>query len=63
MSIHCSKWTILPAAVLLLGTAAMAQGSGSSSTSATPVQDPSIGQRKENQLDRIAQGVSSGQRR
>jgi len=61
MSLNFSKWTILPVAVLLLGTAAMAQGSPGSSTSATPAQDPDIGQRKENQQDRIAQGVKSGQ--
>jgi len=65
MSVKISKWTILPAAVLLLGTVAMAQDSGTSSTSGstpstTPAQ-PTVGQRKENQQDRIAQGVKSGQ--
>ena len=64
------KWSALPAAVLLAGTVAIAQdqssgqqqSSGSTSTS-TPAQkpDPSIAQRKENQQDRIAQGVKSGQ--
>jgi hypothetical protein len=43
-----TKWSIVPAAVLLLGTVAMAQ-------------DPTIHERKENQQDRIAQGVKSGQ--
>jgi hypothetical protein len=76
MSIKFSKWTILPAAVLLLGTAMLAQdpsssgsssGSGSSASqgsstpSTTPAQKPTIAQRKENQQDRIAQGVKSGQ--
>jgi len=76
MSIKFSKWTIVPAAVLLLGTVALAQdpsssgsssGSGSSASqgpstpSTTPAQKPTIAQRKENQQDRIAQGVKSGQ--
>jgi hypothetical protein len=67
---------IVPAAVLLLGTVALAQdpsasgsSSGSSSPAAqapstpstTPAQKPTIAQRKENQQDRIAQGVKSGQ--
>lgn len=76
MSNTFSKWTILPAAVLLLGTVALAQdpsssapssGSGSSASQApgtpstTPAQKPTIADRKENQQDRIAQGVKSGQ--
>jgi hypothetical protein len=76
MSNTFSKWTILPAAVLLLGTVALAQdpsssapssGSGSSASqgsstpSTTPAQKPTIADRKENQQDRIAQGVKSGQ--
>jgi len=76
MSIKFSKWTIVPAAVLLLGTVALAQdpassgsssGSGSSAAqgsgtpSTTPAQKPTIPQRKETQQDRIAQGVKSGQ--
>src|SRR5208283_3020983 len=59
MSNKLSKWTVLPAAVLLLGTVTMAQGT--STPSATPAPDPTIGQRKENQQDRIANGVKSGQ--
>lgn len=55
-----SKWTILPASVLLLGTVAMAQDSGTTTTT-TPAQQPTVGQRKENQQDRIANGVQSGQ--
>jgi len=68
MSVTFSKWTILPAAVLLLGTAAMAQSTSTpsttttpSTTSTTPAQQPTVGQRKENQQDRIANGVQSGQ--
>jgi len=76
MSNKFSKWTIVPAAVLLLGTVALAQdpsssgssnssgssaSQGSSTPSTTPAQKPTIPQRKENQQDRIAQGVKSGQ--
>lgn len=69
------KWSALPAAFLLLGGVAMAQdpsssGSQSSSqsgSSATPTPapaekpKPTVAQRKENQQDRIANGVKSGQ--
>ena len=65
MSSKVSKWMVLPAAVLMLGTVALAQDSSSSSgtsSSTTSTQTkPSIAQRKENQQDRIAQGVKSGQ--
>jgi hypothetical protein len=67
MSVSISKWTILPAAVLLLGTVAMAQDTSTPatpstpSTTSTPAQPPSVAQRKENQQDRIANGVKSGQ--
>ena len=76
MSYKFSKWTIVPAAVLLLGTVALAQdpsssgsssnsgssaSQGSSTPSTTPAHKPTIAQRKENQQDRIAQGVKSGQ--
>lgn len=69
MSFQFSKWSVLPAAVLLLGTVAMGQdassgGSASQGTSASspaPASQPSIAQRKENQQDRIANGVKSGQ--
>ncbi len=60
MSGSFSKWTIVPAAVLLLGTVAMAQDA-STTTTTTPAQQPTVGQRKENQQDRIANGVQSGQ--
>ena len=59
MNIRFSKWSVLPAAVLLLGTVAFAQDS---STSQTPASTPGeVAQRKENQQDRIANGVKSGQ--
>jgi hypothetical protein len=69
MSFKISKWTMLPAAVLLLGTVALAQdsSSGSSSTpsSGTPASTAAkpgeVAQRKENQQGRIANGVKSGQ--
>jgi len=69
MSSKVSKWMILPAAVLVLGTVAVAQDSSStsssssqssSSTSSTQAK-PTVAQRKENQQDRIANGVKSGQ--
>jgi hypothetical protein len=66
------KWSALPVAALLAGSVAMAQDQSSSqgSSSAAPASqaaapapkpDPTIGQRKENQQDRIANGVKSGQ--
>jgi len=58
MILKFSKWNVLPGAVLLFGTMAFAQAPA---TSTTPAQDPSIAQRKENQQDRIANGVQSGQ--
>jgi len=69
MSFQFSKWSVLPAAVLLLGTVAVAQDTGSSSTTSqggtttttTPAPKPTVAQRKENQQDRIASGVKSGE--
>ena len=69
------KWSALPVAVLLAGSVAMAQQqssqqsqSGSSpapAPAATPAPadkpKPTVAERKENQQDRIAQGVKSGQ--
>jgi len=69
MSGRVSKWIVLPAVVLLLGSAALAQDSsstsssssqGTSSASSTQTK-PTVAQRKENQQDRIANGVKSGQ--
>jgi hypothetical protein len=66
------KWNALPLAVLMVGSVAMAQDQSSTATpapaqngtpAATPAATPkpTIAQRKENQQDRIAQGVKSGQ--
>src|SRR5215467_11513956 len=61
------KCGVLPLAVVLVGatsaTSVLAQSQSSPSPAtqnATP-SDPTIGQRKENQQDRIANGVQSGQ--
>lgn len=65
MSFKFSKWSVLPVAVLLLGTVALAQDSSSTQTQSTPASTPpkpgEVAQRKENQQDRIANGVKSGQ--
>jgi hypothetical protein len=73
MKLSWMKWSVLPAAILLLGGLAMAQdqsSSGSQSSSQggeaaaqTPAEKPkpTVAQRKENQQDRIANGVKSGQ--
>jgi hypothetical protein len=59
MKMGNSKWILVPAAALLLGTVAFAQDT---STPTTPTPKPGeIAQRKENQQDRIANGVQSGQ--
>jgi hypothetical protein len=60
------KWSALPVAVLMVGSVAMAQDQSSSSgSSAAPAPaaqpKPTIAERKENQQDRIANGVKSGQ--
>ncbi|HYL85599.1 MAG TPA: hypothetical protein VE263_15295 [Candidatus Angelobacter sp.] len=75
MKFSWMKWSALPVAVLMVGSVALAQDqsssgsqsssssqSGSSATPAqTPAPKPTVAQRKENQQDRIAQGVKSGQ--
>jgi hypothetical protein len=57
MNRNGKKWSVLPLLVLAAGSIASAQD--------RPASDPQpkteIGQRKENQQDRIAQGVKSGQ--
>jgi hypothetical protein len=58
MKLASLKWSILPATILLAGTVAMAQDPA---PAPAPAADPSIAQRKENQQDRIANGVKSGQ--
>jgi len=57
MNFQWKKWCILPAAMLMAGTVAFAQDQ--STTDPKPTTE--VGQRKENQQDRIAQGVKSGQ--
>jgi hypothetical protein len=59
MSSKFSKWIGVSAVAMLIGTMAMAQAPATTTPSTTP--DPTIGQRKENQQDRIANGVQSGQ--
>jgi hypothetical protein len=72
MKLTWLKWSALPVAVLMAGTVAMAQEQSSSQGSSSPAPaaqsptpaakpDPTIAQRKENQQDRIANGVKSGQ--
>jgi hypothetical protein len=74
MKLSWLKWSAVPLAVLFIsatGSVALAQDSSSPSqgSSAAPAPapqpekkaDPSIAQRKENQQDRIADGVKSGQ--
>ena len=59
-----SKWSIVPATLLLMGTVALAQDTPAPSTTTTTPSTapaPTVGQRKENQQDRIANGVKSGQ--
>jgi hypothetical protein len=69
MSSKLSKWIVVPAAVLWFGSVALGQDTsssgsstqGSGTTTSTQAKQPSIAQRKENQQDRIANGVKSGQ--
>src|SRR6266480_3759210 len=57
------KWSVLPAALLLAGSLAMAQDQPAPNSPTTPATKPkpTVAQRKENQQDRIAQGTKSGQ--
>src|SRR3989442_5683038 len=70
------KWSALPVAVLMAGSVALAQDQSSSGSqqpapapaptpapAAAPAEKPkpTVAQRKENQQDRIANGVQSGQ--
>ena len=68
MSSKLSKWIVVPAAVLWFGSVTLAQdtsSSGSSTqgsgTTTSTQKQPTIAERKENQQDRIANGVKSGQ--
>ncbi len=58
MKLRWLKWSALPVAALLAGSVAMAQDQ---STTPATKPDPTVAQRKENQQDRIANGVKSGQ--
>ena len=71
MKFTFSKWTAMPVLALMVTGVALAQdpaASGSTNTQTTKTQtpapakkDPTIQQRKENQQDRIANGIKSGQ--
>jgi hypothetical protein len=64
MKFTWTNWTVLPVVMLMVGGVAMAQSSAPAPTPAqatAPKADPTIAQRKENQQDRIANGVKSGQ--
>jgi hypothetical protein len=62
MSLNWKKFSVLPAAMLLAGTVAMAQSTAAPATTpSTTTPDPSIAQRKENQQQRIGNGIQSGQ--
>jgi hypothetical protein len=60
MTLNLSKWGVLSAAVLFMGAVAIAQDN--STQTSTPATKPGeVAQRKENQQDRIANGIQSGQ--
>ena len=68
MSNKLSKWIVVPAAVLWFGSVALGQDTSSSGSSTqasgttkSTQKQPTIAERKENQQDRIANGVKSGQ--
>ena len=58
MNFQWKKWCILPAAMLMAGTVAFAQDQ---SAAQDPQPKSEVGKRAENQQDRIANGVKSGQ--
>ena len=59
MRFQWTKWSLAPVAVLAAGTVVFAQEQSPATTDPQPKTE--VGQRKENQQDRIAQGVKSGQ--
>ena len=68
MSSKLSKWIVVPAAVLWFGSVALGQDTSStgsstqgSGTTKSTQKQPTIAERKENQQDRIPNGVKSGQ--
>lgn len=57
------QWTVLPCAMLLAASVAVAQNQGQNQSSASgsaAKSDPTIAQRKDNQQNRIANGVQNG---
>ena len=71
MKFSWMKWSVLPAAILLVGGVAVAQDQSSSGSQSSqsgeaaapaPAEKPkpTVAQRKENQQDRIANGVKNG---
>src|SRR5579859_5328592 len=60
MKFKFAKWTAVPVLALMVGGIAAAQDPAPSNAPTT-TQDPTIKQRKENQQDRIANGIQSGQ--
>jgi hypothetical protein len=57
------KWSVLPCALLLAASVALAQNQGQTQGSASgkaAASDPTIAQRKNNQQNRIANGVQNG---
>src|SRR5215475_4887584 len=56
MNFQLKKWCVLPAIVLIAGSVAFAQ-----EQSSDPKPKSEVGKREENQQDRIANGVKSGQ--
>ena len=65
MKFKFAKWTVVPVIAMMVGSIAVAQDPSSGSTTnqstTAPKPDPAIQQRKENQQDRIANGVEKGQ--
>jgi len=62
MKFNSIKWGALPCAVLMAAGVALAQAPATTSTApATPTPDKTIAQRKQEQQERIGQGVQSGQ--
>jgi hypothetical protein len=59
MNFHWKKWSVLPVAVFAVGTLAFAQDQSQPASNTKPKSE--VGKRAENQQDRIAQGVKSGQ--
>jgi len=57
MTLKWMKWSSLPLAIVIAGAAS----TGAFAQSQSSQSDPTVGQRKENQQDRIANGVKSGE--